>query len=200
MLLLRVALLLFLSIGLVLVACQNEYDKDIFTYDIKQNNWVLIANEISEVINEDINHIELEELTIKWNDGKLYDVHFTIRSINSEVAYSVAFSAERGKTTIKSRGKTEGLDRKINIKVLFDLLDQNNEALFINDDFLRLNVTMGNISYKNTGEMKGRLYMLNQERFVPFEQDEKISIRGKNVVFILNERFIILDELSDVVE
>jgi hypothetical protein len=203
MLLLRVTFL-FLSIGLVLVACQNKYDneyvKNIFTSDLKENSWSLIANEISAVIDEDVNDIELEGLTIKWNNGKLYDAHFTIRAIDSEVAYSVAYSAERGKTTIKSRGQTEGLDRKINLKALFDLIDQHNETLFVNDDILGLSVTTGNISYRNTGEMKDRLYKLNQERFVPFEQNEKIAIHGKNVVFVLNERLIILYEFSDVVE
>ncbi|OPA73788.1 hypothetical protein BVG16_27295 [Paenibacillus selenitireducens] len=151
-------------------------------------------------IHEDPQHMMISDLMIDWSGSTLSNMHYSMFSSLTNEAYQISYDSKGSGNTYMMKLGDIGSTSGVHGIDLFEILDHHKDNLFVNDDFLMMNMTFGNIGYANKDDMKDRLFKLNKEAFTPFDNEESMTVQGRTVSFTLHRGMVILDGFSDVVK
>lgn len=209
-----IILTLLALLGLLAACNETKSEKlVIFSESMVDTNWLDRSFVLSSFVGHEPEELIIRNLMIEWNDDSLLQLSLTMEPRRSRILYQVSYTPS-GETTIILNKRSKAADQQevqhsysnvarnkggVSLLELFSTIEQHKNELFTGKDLLILHQSFGNISYTNVTGLKDRAYKLNEDSFTPFGEGESLIIRGRNVIFNLNEKIIILDQLSDVV-
>ncbi|WP_156292014.1 hypothetical protein [Oceanobacillus salinisoli] len=180
---------------------ESEASVSMFQPELNKNDWAQIMEQISDLIDEDSNHILLQEMTLSWNKESLKQANIRVQSEKTNESFIISFDHDgNGKTLISSLGKLEPKDKKVKAQEIIQLL--NNHTLVAyqeegaeNEYFLRFDITYGNQEFTNDKQMEGKLFKVTPEYVKPFEKNETVVISRVAVSFLANSNVYIIKHL-----